>query len=229
MVTNGLFAQNGTDKVLVTDMNKIKTIGSVNLSPDGKKVIYSVRTDEPSEENKLEFDYRSHIWVSDFQTNKQLTRGLESVGSAAWSPDGKQIAFARGVKGKSQIFIMPLDGGEAFQLTDLKQGASNPSWSPDGTKILFSVGTTVNEMLKDTLLNPSKALPSWSFEKAGFKDNTFLKADKKVKPNPDGSLAEIRAYLDKDVEDKKAKVFSRLNFQGEANTDPEIRFSFVCH
>ncbi|MDI9878447.1 S9 family peptidase [Flectobacillus longus] len=227
VVSNSLFAQNGKDKVLVTDMNKIKSVGSVNLSPDGKKVIYSVRSNEPSEENKLEFDYRSHIWVSDLQTNKQLTRGLESVGSAIWSPDGKQIAFARGVKGKSQIFIMPLDGGEAFQLTDLKQGASNPSWSPDGTKILFSVGTTVNEMLRDTLLNPSKALPSWSFEKAGFKDNTFLKADKKVKPNPDGSLAEIRAYLDKDVEDKKAKVFSRLNFQGEANTDPEIRFNLL--
>ncbi|MDI9866862.1 S9 family peptidase [Flectobacillus sp. DC10W] len=227
VVSNSLFAQNGKDKVLVTDMNKIKSVGSVNLSPDGKKVIYSVRSNEPSEENKLEFDYRSHIWVSDFQTNKQLTRGLESVGSAIWSPDGKQIAFARGVKGKSQIFIMPLDGGEAFQLTDLKQGASNPSWSPDGSKILFSVGTTVNEMLRDTLLNPSKALPSWPFEKAGFKDNTFLKADKKVKPNPDGSLAEIRAYLDKDVEDKKAKVFSRLNFQGEANTDPEIRFNLL--
>ncbi len=227
VVSNSLFAQNGKDKVLVTDMNKIKSVGSVNLSPDGKKVIYSIRTNEPSEENKLEFDYRSHIWVSDFQTSKQLTRGLESVGSAIWSPDGKQIAFARGVKGKSQIFIMPLDGGEAFQLTDLKQGASNPSWSPDGSKILFSVGTTVNEMLRDTLLNPSKALPSWSFEKAGFKDNTFLKADKKVKPNPDGSLAEIRAYLDKDVEDKKAKVFSRLNFQGEANTDPEIRFNLL--
>jgi len=227
VVSNSLFAQNGKDKVLVTDMNKIKSVGSVNLSPDGKKVIYSIRTNEPSEENKLEFDYRSHIWVSDFQTSKQLTRGLESVGSAIWSPDGKQIAFSRGVKGKSQIFIMPLDGGEAFQLTDLKQGASNPSWSPDGSKILFSVGTTVNEMLRDTLLNPSKALPSWSFEKAGFKDNTFLKADKKVKPNPDGSLAEIRAYLDKDVEDKKAKVFSRLNFQGEANTDPEIRFNLL--
>lgn len=227
VVSNSLFAQNGKDKVLVTDMNKIKSVGSVNLSPDGKKVIYSIRTNEPSEENKLEFDYRSHIWVSDFQTSKQLTRGLESVGSAIWSPDGKQIAFARGVKGKSQIFIMPLDGGEAFQLTDLKQGASNPSWSPDGSKILFSVGTTVNEMLRDTLLNPSKALPSWSFEKAGFKDNTFLKADKKVKPNPDGSLAEIRAYLDKDVEDKKAKVFSRLNFQGEANTDPDIRFNLL--
>jgi hypothetical protein len=33
--------------------------------------------------------------------------------------------------------------------------------------------------------------------------------------------------LDKDVEDKKAKVFSRLNFQGEANTDPEIRFNLL--
>jgi dipeptidyl aminopeptidase/acylaminoacyl peptidase len=227
VLSNSIFAQTGKDKVLVTDMTKIKQVGAVSIAPDGKKAIYALRTNEISEDNKGEYDYRSHLWLTDFQSTKQLTRGTESVGGASWSPDGKQITFARGVKGKSQIFVMPLDGGEAFQLTDLKQGASNPTFSPDGSKILFSVGVSLSEMLKDTLLNPSKSLPSWSFEKAGFKNNNFLKGDKKVKANPDGNLEEIRAYLEKDVEDKKAKVFSRLNFQGEASTDPEIRFNLL--
>ncbi len=226
LCSQGLIAQQ-KEKVKVTDLTLIKQVGFVSLAPNAQKVIYAVRTNETSEENKAEYDYRTHLWISDFQTSKQLTRGTESVASASWSPDARQITFARLVKGKSQLFIMPLDGGEAFQLTDLKQGASNPLWSPDGSKILFTVNVSLSEMLKDTSLNPSKQLPSWPFEKAGFKDNSFLRNNKKAKPDPNGSIEEIRAYLEKDVDDKKAKVFSRLNFQGEATTDAEMRFNLL--
>ena len=221
------FAQTGNEKILVTDMTKIQQVSNVSIAPDGKRAIYALRTNEPNETDKLDFDYRTHLWVSDFQTVKQITRGSESVSGASWSSDSKQITFARSIKKQSQIFIMPLDGGEAFQLTDLKYGANNPQWSPDGTKILFTVNVTFSELLKDSLLNPMKKLPSWSYEKAGFKSNDFLKNTKKIKANPDGSLEEIRAYLDKDIEDKKAKVFSRLTFQGESSTEPEIRFNLL--
>ncbi len=227
LITNLLLAQTGKEKILVTDMTKLKTVVNVAISPDGKRAIYALRTNESNETDKLDFDYRSHLWLTDFQGVKQLTRGMESVGGASWSADSKQITFARNVKGKSQIFIMPLDGGEAIQLTDLKYGANNPQYSPDGSKILFTANVTFSELLKDSVLNPTKKLPSWSMEKAGFKSNDFLKTDKKIKANPDGTLEEIRAYLDKDVEDKKAKVFSRLNFQGEATTEPEIKFNLL--
>ncbi len=223
----GLFAQNGKEKVVVTDLTRIKQIGSISIAPDGKKAIYSLRTIEPNEENKLEYDYRTHLYLTDFQEVKQITRGSESVAGASWSPNSKQIAFARNIKGKSQIFVMPLDGGEAFQLTDIKYGASNPNWSKDGSKITFSVGLSLTELLKDSVLNPSKGVPAWSLEKPGFKNNEFLKPSKGIKPNPDGTIDEIRAYLDKDVEDKKAKVFNRLTFQGEATTQPELQFNHI--
>jgi dipeptidyl aminopeptidase/acylaminoacyl peptidase len=227
VVNQFAFAQTGKEKVLVTDMTKIKQVSNINVSPDGKRALYTLRTIEPNVENKLEYDYRSHLFVTDFQTVRQLTRGAESVGSATWSPDGKQIAFARNVKGKSQIFIMPLDGGEAFQLTDVKYGASNPNWSKDGGKIAFSVNVSMSELLKDSILNPNKGVPSWSMEKPGFANNAYLNPKKDVKPNPDGNLDEIRAYLSKDEEDKKAKVFNRLNFQGEATTQPELTFNHL--
>lgn len=227
LFANLSFAQNAKEKVLVTDMTKIKQVGNISISPDGTKAIYALRSNESNETDKLDFDYRSHLWLTDFQTVKQLTRGTENVGTATWSADSKQIAFSRNVKGKSQIFIMPLDGGEAFQLTDFKYSTGSPSWSPDGSKILFSINVSFSDLLKDSLLNPAKKLPSWSFEKAGFSNNSFLKTDKKVKANPNGSIEEIRAYLDKDVEDKKAKVINRLNFQGEATTEPEIRFNIL--
>lgn len=225
VVTQMVFAQTGTDKVLVTDMTKINQISNVNVSPDGKRALYTLRTIEPNAENKLEYDYRSHLFLTDFQNIKQLTRGAESVSAATWSPDGKQLAFSRNVKGKSQIFIMPLDGGEAFQVTDLKYGASNPNWSKDGSKILFSVNVSMMELLKDSLLNPNKNVPSWSTEKPGFANNDYLKPSKDVKPDPNGNLDQIRAYLAKNEEDKKSKVFNRLNFQGEATTQPELSFN----
>lgn len=221
------YAQTGKEKILVTDMTKIQQVSNVSIAPDGKRAIYALKTNEPNELDKLDFDYRTHLWITDFQNTKQITRGAESVNAATWSADSKQIAFARNVKKQAQIFIMPLDGGEAFQLTDIKYGANNPQWSPDGTKILFTVNVTFSELLKDTLLNISKKLPSWSYEKAGFKTNDFLKINKKIKANPDGTLEEIRAYLDKDIEDKKAKVFSRLNFQGESTTEPEMKFNLL--
>lgn len=227
LITNLSLAQKGKEKILVTDMTKLKTVANVAISPDGKRAIYALKTNEPNDADKLDFDYRSHLWLTDFQGVKQLTRGMESVSGASWNADSKQITFARNVKGKSQIFMMPLDGGEAIQLTDLKYGANNPLYSPDGLKILFTVNVTFSELLKDSVLNPTKKLPSWSMEKAGFKNNDFLKTDKKIKANPDGTLEEIRAYLDKDIEDKKAKVFSRLNFQGEAVLEPEIKFNLL--
>jgi len=57
------------------------------------------------------------------------------------SPDGKWIAFTsdRCGHGATQIYIMPVEGGEARQLTDEPDSvrAGTPSWAPDGKSILF--------------------------------------------------------------------------------------------
>ncbi|WP_020600895.1 S9 family peptidase [Spirosoma panaciterrae] len=221
-------------KVTVTDLTRIKQVGGIELSPDGKQAVYTITTIEPNPDQKVdgrpeEYDYKTHIYLTSLKPgdSRALTHGPESARQAVWAPDGKQLAFVRTVKGKSQIFIMPLDGGEAWQLTNSNYGASNPLWSPDGKRIVFTGGVTMNQMLTDSLLNPTKGGPSWSLEKPGFANNDFVKVDKKIKPNPDGSLAEIRAYLAKDVEDKKAKVINRLNFQGEATTEPDITFQHL--
>lgn len=223
-------AQNGTQKIQVTDLTRLQQVVSVSASPDGSKAIYVLRTIEPNAENKLEYDYRNHLYLVDLQANatpRALTHGPESISSPAFSPDGKSIAFTRSVKSKPQIFILPLDGGEAWQLTDAPNGAGEPRFSPDGKKILYSVSLNFSTLLNDTILNPGRAVPAWSMEKPGFPKNEYLNRDKKIKPNPDGNLDEIRAYLDKDVEDRKAKVFNRLNFQGEATVEPEIQFSHL--
>jgi dipeptidyl aminopeptidase/acylaminoacyl peptidase len=221
-------AQTAKTPVSVNDLTRLKTVSGIELAPDGKRAVYAVQSIEPSEENKLEYDYRTHLWLTDFvNPPRQLTRGTESVSRASWSPDGSRLAFSRNVKGKSQLFVMPLDGGEAYQLTSLKFGAGNPAWSPDGTQILFSVSLSLSELMKDSLFNPKKSVPQWSLEKPGLSNAQVLQPAKGVKPNPDGTLAEVRAYLAQNEVDKKAKVINRLNFQGEATTQPELTFTHL--
>jgi len=222
------FAQT-KQKIVATDLTRIKQVGGIQLAPDGQRALYTITTIEPNPDQREEYEYRTHLYLTSLKPgdSKALTRGAESVRQAAWSPDGKSVAFARTVKGKSQLFIMPLDGGEAWQLTNSPYGASGPRWSPDGSKIVYTTGVTFAQMLSDSVLNPGKRTPAWSLEKPGFVNNDFVKPDKKTKANPDGSLAEIRAYLNKDVEDKKAKVINRLNFQGEFTTEPDMSFTHL--
>lgn len=58
---------------------------------------------------------------------------------AAWSPDGKKIAFEAGDYDQfGSIMVANADGTGLTQLTDGGGGEDKwPSWSPDGSKILF--------------------------------------------------------------------------------------------
>lgn len=220
-------AQNGTEAVTITDMLKIKTVGNITLTKDGKRAAFTVTAIEPDENNKLDYKYRTQIFTTATLNNSvpvQLTTNKDGATRPAWSPDGKQIAFTRSVEDKMQIFILSMEGGEPMQLTKHKYGASNPKWSPDGKKILFSSSIPLRELLQDSILNKSNAIPTWKMEKPGFDKNEHLLTNKE-KPNPNGSLSEIRAYLDKNATDKKAIVLNKLNFQSESNVSSDMNFN----
>ena len=220
------FSQPDKEPVKVTDLLKIKSINGVRLSNDGSKATFTVTTIEPEGESKWDYKYVNQVWMvatDGSSAPKQLTT-KEGSSQAVWSPEGKQLAFVRLAEGKPQIFLLSLDGGEAIQLTKYKYGAGTPRWSPDGKQILFSSNIAMKEMLKDEELNPGKQLPAWPFEKPGFDRNDNLKPSS-AKPNPDGNMEEVRAYLENNVTDKKAKVVDKLNFQDEMNVSTEVGFN----
>ena len=71
---------------------------------------------------------------------RRLTSG-DNDAQPRWSPDGDRLAFVakRGdEKARRQLYVMPMGGGEAQSLTDLKEDVGEAAWSPDGTKIVFS-------------------------------------------------------------------------------------------
>lgn len=210
----------------VTDMLKIRQVGAITLSPDGSKAVFSVTAIEPDGDARWEYKYVNQLYLVpvDGSAVPRLLSSKENATQPTWSPDGKQLAFTRAVEGKPQVFLLSFDGGEPQQLTHSRYGAASPKWSPDGHQILFSSSISLRELLKDSLLNPGKAIPQWPYEKPGFAGNEQLKASN-TKPDPDGNLEEIRAYLDLNTVDKKAKVFNKLNFQEESTTSPEMYFT----
>lgn len=221
-----VFAQNGPVPVKVTDMLHIKNIGSIDLNTSGTQAVFTVSAAGQDPENKLEYKNSTQIWIVNTDGNtppKQLTTAKESASQPVFSPDGKQVVFVRNADGKPQLFLLSLDAGEAIQLTKHKYGASNPHWSPDGKQILFSSYISFKELLNDSLLNPGKAVPAWSLEKPGLDNTQALK--KTANADPDGNMDEVRAYLDKNAEDRKAKVITKLNHLDETDANPDMGFN----
>jgi len=221
------YCQNGSDPIRVTDMTKIKSIGGVSISKDGSKAVFTVTVIEPEGESKNEYRYLNQIWMmnTDGASSPRQLTSKEGSSQAAFSPDGRQIAFVRLADGRPQIFLLSLDGGEAIQLTKYKYGAGTPKWSPDGKQILFSSNIPLKDLLKDSTLNPGKDLPKWPFEKPGFDKNQQLRSTS-ARSDPDGNIDEVRAYLDNNVADKKATVVNKLNFLDETNVNADMSFNY---
>jgi dipeptidyl aminopeptidase/acylaminoacyl peptidase len=225
-----LQAQTAKEPVKVTDMLKIESVGDIHLNASGQLAVFTLTTIEPDtsgKPGKWDYKYLTQLWLAagDGSTPlRQLTTAKEGAAQPAWNPDGHKIAFVRTVDGKPQVFILSLDGGEPMQLTRFRYGASSPHWSPDGKEILFSARIGSRELIRDSVLDPGHRLPAWPDEKPGIAGDASLKPAA-AKADPNGNLDEIRAYLDNDVVDKKAKVVNKLNFQDEMEVNPEMSFS----
>jgi dipeptidyl aminopeptidase/acylaminoacyl peptidase len=133
---------------------EMKGAFSPEISPDGKRVVYEVsRTNW--EDNAFERD----LWIVETATGEghQLTASKKSSTNAAWSPDGKWIAFLSDrpgqisgtPEGKKQIYVIAADGGEAQQLTKVETGVNILAWSPDSKRLAFSAEDPEPKAMKD--------------------------------------------------------------------------------
>jgi Tol biopolymer transport system component len=74
----------------------------------------------------------------DVSAPQRLTTDLAVNYQPVASPDGRRIAFSRGIEGSSDIFVMNPDGSGAVRLTHSAGDDIDPMWSPDGRRIAFT-------------------------------------------------------------------------------------------
>ncbi len=122
------------------DVYELAWAGDPRISPDGRTVAFVV-TRIDKEQN----DYRSAIYLAAADRStppRRLTSGEKRDGSPRWSPDGTELAFVSNRAGdSSQLYVLPLGGGEPRRLTNLKESVREPAWSPDGTRLAFMART----------------------------------------------------------------------------------------
>jgi dipeptidyl aminopeptidase/acylaminoacyl peptidase len=100
---------------------------------------------------------------------------VRRVGDPQISPDGKTVAFTVGDVNMTanrvltQIYTVPISGGEVKQITKGDRSNSAPRWSPDGKKIAFTTGGQIWTMNPDgddkkqiTKISTSAGSPVWS-------------------------------------------------------------------
>ena len=131
----------------IDDLLNLKTVGATQISPDGKRIAYTV-TDADFKQDA----FVTQLWLADSATGKsfQLTRGDKSAGNPRWSPDGKWLAFlSNRIEDKNQIFVIDPTGGEAQQLTKSETAISNFAWAEDGKTIAYTATEPTSQPLKD--------------------------------------------------------------------------------
>jgi dipeptidyl aminopeptidase/acylaminoacyl peptidase len=212
--------------VVASDLMKIATANQIQISPDGNRAVMVVNRKAVKNEN--EYYYTRHLYLLDLagkEEARQLTFGDKNDTQPQWSPDGKSIAFVRNENDKSQIWILPLNGGEAYAITKAEFGASRPRWSPDGKKIMFTSSIPFHAI---------EGALSWGYERPGrtLGDEPNWKKlkpeeRKNIKNSPDGTLEEVRAWLSKNTFDNNPRVLTRQQLQGELNLQPEEEFSHL--
>ena len=126
--------------ITAEDLCKFKFVGDPQVSPNKDKAAYIL-----THVDKEKDGYYSYVYVTDMKdegrqfTSHYAKESLVKDVAPKWSPDGKTIAFRSNRTGKNQVWLLHTDGGEAIQLTDVKQGVGDFVWSPDGKQLALVI------------------------------------------------------------------------------------------
>ena len=109
------------------------------------------------------YSYAGDLWVSKTKSSELARRltshpGLEIRPKI--SPDGKWVAFSGQYDGSTNIYLIPIEGGEPKRLTYDVESDNCLGWTPDG-KIAYAstAGNFINRQQRLWLVDPKGGLP----------------------------------------------------------------------
>ena len=120
-----------------TDLVGFARLSEPAISPDGKRVVYTLR------ETDLGADRgRTDLWLIELDGDappRRLTSHEENDGAADWAADGSGVYFLSSRGGSTQVWFLPIAGGEAMQVTRLPVEVGTFHASPRGDRLALTL------------------------------------------------------------------------------------------
>ena len=130
-----IYLMNFGNRQLIQLTDHVGNVLSPNFSPDGRRIVFVNR----------DADGSTSIWmVNNDGVNAHLIyKGLNTIVSSAWSPDGQMIAYAMsiGIPNDYEIFTMDVDGRNNRRISQGLLGIGGSiNWSPNSRYLLVYAG-----------------------------------------------------------------------------------------
>jgi len=135
LVIAATFNSVNADVFTVEKLNQLNQLHDVTVSPKGDSLIYGIKKGSSSTDD--------HLYSQNIKTGKvnQLTSHAKSEHNVVLADDAKSIYFLSSRSGSSQIWQLPLTGGEAKQISDLPIDVNGFKLSKNGQ--VFALSLTV--------------------------------------------------------------------------------------
>ena len=122
------------------DLLQLKSCLEAKVSPDGKWIVYTIRVPRKATEKPGIAYNELYLMSNQDKSVIPFITGEVNVSSIQWKPDGTQISFKmkRGEDAKTQVWVISVKGGEAFQITHSETEIFSYQWHPTKNKIAYT-------------------------------------------------------------------------------------------
>lgn len=134
------------EKLSIEKLWKLNRVTEPQISPDGKSIIYCVRTYDVKANKSTNIIYKSTI---NGDQKIAISSPKENANSARWRPDGKKILFLSNTDNGTQLFEMNPDGSGITQITNIADGINGYQYAPDGKNLAFVADVKLDNEVKD--------------------------------------------------------------------------------